>query len=115
MDCERLFYFSHEESGQELLHLDTILALKVLETMGIVVTMEGIEEVDLVMMIMDIVVTVEGLQGTHHHIEVVEIIHRGTHPHLMVEDLGGTGPGHFLILHMVAQIGGMLVDLGDVF
>jgi len=33
MDCERLFYFSHEESGQELLHLDTILALKVLETM----------------------------------------------------------------------------------
>ena len=79
------------------------------------VTMEGIEEVDLVMMIMDIVVTVEGLQGTHHHIEVVEIIHRGTHPQLMVEDLGGTGPGHFLILHMVAQIGGMLVDLGDVF
>lgn len=61
------------------------------------VTVEGIEEMDLVEMIMHIV----GLQGSHHT-EVVEIIHQGTHHHPMVEDLGGKGPGHFLILHMVA-------------
>lgn len=74
--------------------------------------MEGIG-VDLAVMIIHIEVTVEGLQGAHH-IEVAGIIHQGTLP-MVVEDLGGRGPDHFLILHMVAQTGGMLVDLGDVF
>lgn len=77
-------------------------------------TAEGIEEVDLVVMIMHIEESVEGLQGAHL-IEVVEIILRGIHRHLMAEELGGIGPGHFHTLHMVAQTGGMLVDLGDVF
>lgn len=75
-------------------------------------TVEGIEEVDLVVMIIHIVESVEDLQGAHL-IEVVEIIHRGIHHHLMVEELGGIGPGHFHTLHMVARTGGMLVDLGD--
>ena len=71
------------------------------------VTVEG-TEVDLDVMIIHI----EGLQGAHH-IEVAGIIRQGARP--MAEDLGGKGPGHSLILHMVAQTGGMLVDLGDAF
>jgi len=78
------------------------------------VTVEDIEEVALVVMIMHIVESVEGLQGAHL-IVVVEIILRGIHRHLMAEELGGIGPDHFHTLHMVAQTGGMLVDLGDVF
>lgn len=73
--------------------------------MGIVVTVEDIE-VGLGVMIFHIV----GHQGARH-IEVAGIIHHGTRP--MVEGLGGKGPDHFHILHMVALIGGMLVDLGD--
>ncbi|CAJ1930556.1 unnamed protein product [Sphenostylis stenocarpa] len=86
----------------------------------IAVTEEGIGEGevgevgDLVVKIMHIVVSVEGLQGARH-IEVVETIRQGIHRHLMLEDLGGIGPGHFHILHMVAQTGGMPVDLGDLF
>ena len=37
----------------------------------------------------------------------------GAHP--MGEGLGGIALGRFLILHMVAQTGSMLVDLGDVY
>jgi hypothetical protein len=71
----------------------------------LVVTVEGIG-VDLVVMIILII----GLQGAHH-IEVAGIIHQGTLP--TVEGIGGKGLGH-LMLHMVAQIGGMLVGLGDI-
>lgn len=78
------------------------------------VTVEGIEVVDLVVMIMHIVESVEDLQGAHLIEVVVEIIHRGIHRHPMLEELGGIGPGHFHTLRMVVQTGGMLVDLGDV-
>lgn len=54
---------------------------------------------------------VVGLQGVHHT-EVAKIIHLGTHP--IGEGLGGIDLGRSLILHMVAQTGSMLVDLGDV-
>lgn len=68
---------------------------------------EGIE-VDMVVMIIHIA----GLQGTHH-IEVAGIIHhQGTLP-MVVEGIGGRGLGH-LMLHMAAQIGGMLGGLGDI-
>lgn len=74
----------------------------------IVVTGEGIG-VDLVVMIINI----GGLQGAHHHIEVGGIFHQGTLP--TVEDIGGTCLGHHLLIpNMVAQIGGMLVGLGDI-
>lgn len=78
----------------------------------VVVTEEGIEvevEVDLAVMITNTV----GLQGVHHT-EVAGIIPQGAPPP-MLEDLEGKGLGLFLILHMLAQIGGMLVGLGDVF
>lgn len=53
-----------------------------------------------------------GLQGVHRT-EVAKIIHPGAHP--MGEGLGGIALGRFLILHMVAQTGSMLADLGDVY
>lgn len=82
--------------------------------MDFAVTVEGIEVVDLVVMIMHIVESVEDLQGAHLIEVVVEIIHQGIHRHPMLEELGGIGPGHFHTLRMVVQTGGMLVDLGDV-
>lgn len=70
------------------------------------VIVEGIE-VALVVMI----IHTAGLQGDLH-IEVAGIIRQGTRH--MEGDLGGKGLGLFLILHMVAQTGGMLVDPGDI-
>jgi len=72
-----------------------------------VVTGEGIA------MVLTVTIThVVGLRGVHHT-EVAKIILPSAHP--MVEGLGGKGLGHFLILHMVAQTGSMLADLGDVY
>lgn len=69
-----------------------------------VVTGEGITVV-LVVVIIQIV----GLQGVHHIAEV-KIIHHSAHP--MLGGLGGRDPGLFPIL-LIAQTGGMLVDLGE--
>lgn len=75
--------------------------------MVIVVTGEGT-----VMVLAVMIIHVVGLQGVHHT-EVAKIIHLSAHP--IGEGLGGIDLGHSLILHMVAQTGSMLVDLGDVY
>ena len=74
----------------------------------VVVTGEGIG-VDLVVMIIHII----GLQGVLR-IVVAGIIPQDTLLMAEVEGIGGIGLGHRHMLHMVAQIGGMLVGLGDI-
>jgi TctA family transporter len=82
------------------------VTIVVIFVVTIAVTEEGIVAV-LVVAITHIV----GLQGVHHTVEAT-IIHHSTHP--MLEGLGGRDLGPFLSL-LIAQRGGMLVDLGEMW
>jgi hypothetical protein len=82
------------------------VTIVVIFVVTIAVTGEGIVAV-LVVAIIHIV----GLQGVKHTVEAT-IIHHSTHP--MLEGLGGRDLGPFLSL-LIAQRGGMLVDLGEMW
>jgi hypothetical protein len=82
------------------------VTIMVIFVVTIAVSEEGIVAV-LVVAITHIV----GLQGVHHTVEAT-IIHHSTHP--MLEGLGGRDLGPFLSL-LIAQTGGMLVDLGEMW
>jgi hypothetical protein len=82
------------------------VTIVVIFVVTIVVTGEGIAAV-LVVAIIHIV----GLQGINHTVEAT-IIHHSTLP--MLEGIGGRDLGPFLSL-LIAQTGGMLVDLGEMW
>jgi len=71
-----------------------------------VATGEGIAVVMVV-----VIIHIVGLQDVHHTAEA-KITHHRAHP--MLGGLGGRDPGPFHIL-LIAQTGGMLVDLGEMW
>ncbi|MCI03528.1 hypothetical protein A2U01_0024568, partial [Trifolium medium] len=83
-----------------------VVTIAVIFVVTIAVTGEGI-----VVVLVVATTHIVGLQGVHHTVEAT-IIRHNTHP--MLEGLGGRDLGPFLSL-LIAQTGGMLVDLGEMW
>lgn len=87
-----------------------VVTIAVIIVVTIAVTTEVIGE-GIVVVLVVLIIQIVGLQGVHH-IAVATIIHHSAHP--MLEGLGGRDLGPFLVL-LIAQTGGMLLDLGEMW
>lgn len=92
----------------------TFVVIVVTIAVIIVVTIAVITEVigeGIVVVLVVLIIQIVGLQGVHHT-TVATIIHHSAHP--MLEGLGGRDLGPFPVL-LIAQTGGMLLDLGEMW